>query len=553
MSITKQKRWRQLLAAMTSALVLTTAIGSKAEATEDLLYLLPMVVANAGDGINPAELDFDAMILGEVLGDIREAHANRGAGDGRAEAALNHFYAKALGTGPGGADARAFMEFVIHDPQARDLVKVRVGTKLASSTDRAFKGGATAAAPLTVNGSSSAGVSVRIAPNHSPFMVSFKDDGTVDHLEYPLPLLSNDDLYVAAAQVLCYYDGPEDAPVLTCQSDKGVYVNNVPVLGEQRASSTVQLNEFPTFSVRAGLYYVIGIEASANNGFAVIDPVVEPHPDNPDIVIEFPNAVEDPNPPPLMGDLTADALRAMGFDPQPFIDLGFLESASTPPPPPPPPPAGDTTPPTTTPSATPGANANGWNRTPVTVTLSATDNAGGSGVKEVHYSLAGASSGSGVVPGSSTTVTVSTEGTTTLTYFAVDNAGNQEMAKTMTVHIDQTPPTVTGLPSNCSLWPPDHALVQVATVSARDGLSGPAGPPTVTVTSNEPENGTGDGDLAPDFVISGGAVQVRAERAGNGSGRIYTITATASDLAGNTTTQTATCKVPHDYGRTAQH
>jgi hypothetical protein len=97
------------------------------------------------------------------------------------------------------------------------------------------------------------------------------------------------------------------------------------------------------------------------------------------------------------------------------------------------------------------------------------------------------------------------------------------------------------------------AVTGVPKEEVLDGLSGPAGLPTVTVTSNEPENGTGDGDLAPDFVISGGAVQVRAERAGNGSGRIYTITATASDLAGNTTTQTATGKVPHDYGRTAQH
>jgi hypothetical protein len=53
-------------------------------------------------------------------------------------------------------------------------------------------------------------------------------------------------------------------------------------------------------------------------------------------------------------------------------------------------------------------------------------------------------------------------------------------------------------------------------------------------------------------VISGGTVQVRAERVGSGGGRVYTITATASDLAGNIATQTATCKVPHDRGRTAQ-
>jgi hypothetical protein len=66
----------------------------------------------------------------------------------------------------------------------------------------------------------------------------------------------------------------------------------------------------------------------------------------------------------------------------------------------------------------------------------------------------------------------------------------------------------------------------------------------VTAASNEPENGTGDGDIAPDVVISGGTVQLRAERSGTGNGRSYTVVTTASDLAGNTATKTATCRVP---------
>ena len=189
----------------------------------------------------------------------------------------------------------------------------------------------------------------------------------------------------------------------------------------------------------------------------------------------------------------------------------------------------------------------------MTIALSATDNAGGAGVKEVHYSLDGAATGSQVVPGGSATVTISAEGTTTLTYFAVDNAGNQEAPQTVTVRIDKTAPTLAGLPAaGCSLWPPDHRLVEVGLVSAQDSLSGTAGAPVVTVTSNEPANGTGDGDLEPDVLITGGAVQLRAERAGNGTGRVYTIKATASDLAGNTASATATCKVPHDRRDTAQ-
>jgi hypothetical protein len=294
----------------------------------------------------------------------------------------------------------------------------------------------------------------------------------------------------------------------------------------------------------------VGAEAE---GYAVVDPVIEPDPSNPDVVVTVEGPTGGARVNPFAG-ITADQLTARGIDPGPFIRLGFLDAPAPPPPPPPPPPptSGDTTPPTTLASASPDANAVGWNRTPVTITLGATDNVGGSGVKEMHYSLDGAAKDSQFVPGNSATATISAEGTTTLTYFAVDNAGNQETAKTLTVRIDRTPPTVTGMPSNCSLWPPDHRLVQVASVSASDAISGIVGPPAVTATSNEPENGTGDGDFAPDVVISNGVVQVRVERAGNGTGRVYTMTAAASDLAGNTTTQTAICRVPHDYVRTAQ-
>jgi hypothetical protein len=44
-------------------------------------------------------------------------------------------------------------------------------------------------------------------------------------------------------------------------------------------------------------------------------------------------------------------------------------------------------------------------------------------------------------------------------------------------------------------------------------------------------------------------VELRSERLGNGQGRVYTLTATATDLAGNVATATATCKVAHDQGK----
>jgi hypothetical protein len=111
---------------------------------------------------------------------------------------------------------------------------------------------------------------------------------------------------------------------------------------------------------------------------------------------------------------------------------------------------------------------------------------------------------------------------------------------------DTTPPVISGMPSpNCTLWPPNHQLVQVAMVTATDADSGIApGSFNVTGSSNEPLQAD---DIVTASNASGGfVVQLRAERSGGGNDRIYTITATAQDLVGNRTATTSTCLVPHD-------
>ena len=60
----------------------------------------------------------------------------------------------------------------------------------------------------------------------------------------------------------------------------------------------------------------------------------------------------------------------------------------------------DNVPPTTATSAMPAANSNGWNNTDVIVSLMATDNPGGSGVKQVRYTLSGAQVGEATITGS---------------------------------------------------------------------------------------------------------------------------------------------------------
>jgi hypothetical protein len=217
------------------------------------------------------------------------------------------------------------------------------------------------------------------------------------------------------------------------------------------------------------------------------------------------------------------------------VDMGAYEFPAS---------VSDCTPPVTTASASPAANSAGWNKSSVTVTLSAVDEPGGSGVQSIQYWLTGAQTSSVVTGGNPSSVTITAEGLTMVDFSALDKANNAEPVRSLPVRIDKTAPAISGMPAaNCTLSPAKHQLITVANVTASDALSGVASM-SVSAISNVPDSGTGGGDLPGDIVISGGTVQLRAERAPSGKGRVYTITATATDIAGNTATSKATCGVP---------
>ncbi len=70
------------------------------------------------------------------------------------------------------------------------------------------------------------------------------------------------------------------------------------------------------------------------------------------------------------------------------------------------------------------------------------------------------------------------------------------------------------------------------------------------VTSSEPDNGLGDGDTSGDIAVTGPlGVTLRAERAGTGSGRTYTIEVTCRDDAGHEATGTAAVRVPKSQNK----
>lgn len=116
---------------------------------------------------------------------------------------------------------------------------------------------------------------------------------------------------------------------------------------------------------------------------------------------------------------------------------------------------------------------------------------------------------------------------------------------------DTTPPVFTSLSTNApTLWPPNHKMVAVKVSATATDLGGIASLKIVSVTSNEPDNGLGDGDTAGDIQVTGDlTLNLRAERGGAGSGRIYTIVVEARDGNGVTSTKSVAVSVPLNQGK----
>jgi hypothetical protein len=77
------------------------------------------------------------------------------------------------------------------------------------------------------------------------------------------------------------------------------------------------------------------------------------------------------------------------------------------------------------------------------------------------------------------------------------------------------------------LWPPDHKMTLVHIIGVDNQNNDPV---TIdTVTQDERTNGLGDGDTPIDAIINGDTVLLRAERSGNGNGRVYKVCFTIHD------------------------
>lgn len=134
------------------------------------------------------------------------------------------------------------------------------------------------------------------------------------------------------------------------------------------------------------------------------------------------------------------------------------------------------------------------------------------------------------------------------------SGASDSCASTVTVE-DTTPPTVVVGPMTL-LWPPNHkyhVFDLAGCAMIEDACEGSMSAATSAVISciysDEPEDvgGYGDGNTLTDIVILGPTTfMVRAERQGKGNGRVYGVTYSVTDSAGNSTEATCYFGVPHD-------
>lgn len=132
-----------------------------------------------------------------------------------------------------------------------------------------------------------------------------------------------------------------------------------------------------------------------------------------------------------------------------------------------------------------------------------------------------------------------------------DNCGTMDTAFETVEIADTTPPQIDVSVSPDLLWPPNHKMVPIqANVTVTDNCPGVSFE-LQSITSNEPDNGKGDGNTINDIQNADVGTpdiefDLRAERSGKGSGRIYTVTYTAGDNGNNSTDDSAIVSVPHN-------
>jgi hypothetical protein len=140
------------------------------------------------------------------------------------------------------------------------------------------------------------------------------------------------------------------------------------------------------------------------------------------------------------------------------------------------------------------------------------------------------------------------QGETLVTLVVANSQGGTSQCTGTVKVVDISPVRIDNLSASpARLWPPNHKMVNVAVQYEVSDNCGGTPACSLGVASSEPVEGVGDGNASPDWAVVGAhQVQLRAERSGTGSARVYTITVMCVDGSGNPTSQEVEVTVPFD-------
>jgi hypothetical protein len=177
--------------------------------------------------------------------------------------------------------------------------------------------------------------------------------------------------------------------------------------------------------------------------------------------------------------------------------------------------------------------SNGWYTSDVTVTLSVNDNSSRMSLTQYQVNDGPWMDYTGSMPAFG-------NGVYTVKFYSTDQVGNVEQIKAVEFKVDKTAPELYIELDKTEIWPGNHKMVQVhAVLNSFDEQSGVESVVLTSITCDQQDDCSAD--IEAEFGTAATSFSLRAEQS-----RIYTITYTVTDYAGNKTDVSVIVTVPHD-------